>query len=281
VFTVIQSIILKMANSSYKKISLGMLLLIVITFSGCTKIIDVNLNDADPQLVIEANVLNTPGPYYVQISKTVNFSANNQFPPITGARVIIQDITGGVKDTLTELQAGLYITQRLTGVAGRTYQMDVTTGGKNYTAVSKMPAAAELDSVSFEKISRPGSKTDWYAVINYRDPGGINNYYLFTLFVNGRRINNTFVYDDRFSDGRYVSRTLRTDSAYINPGDSVRVVMQHMGKEGFEYYSSFSQVTGNGALQTISPANPNSNLSGGALGYFIASYTSTRRTVAK
>ncbi|MFN7585077.1 MAG: DUF4249 family protein, partial [Bacteroidota bacterium] len=107
-----------MANSSYKKISLGMLLLIVITFSGCTKIIDVNLNDADPQLVIEANVLNTPSPYYVQISKTVNFSANNQFPPITGARVIIQDITGGVKDTLTELQAGLYITQRLTGVAG-------------------------------------------------------------------------------------------------------------------------------------------------------------------
>lgn len=255
--------------------------LLVFSLSGCKKIIDVNLNDADPQVVIEANVVSTPGPYYVQISKTVNYSANNQFPLITGAKVIIQDITGGVKDTLTELQQGIYTTQRLTGVAGRTYQLDVTTGGKIYTAISKMPAAAQLDSVSFEKISRPGSKTDWYAVINYQDPAGISNYYLFTLFVNGRRINNTFVYDDRFSDGRYVSRTLRTDSAYINPGDSIRVVMQHMGKEGFDYYSSFSQVTGNGALQTISPANPNSNVSGGALGYFIASYTSTKRTIAK
>lgn len=277
----IDAFLLKKIMSSKRGLLVFTISLIVFSLSGCKKVIDVNLNDADPQVVIEANVLNTAGPYYVQISKTVNYSASNQFPPITGAKVIIQDITGGVKDTLTELQQGIYTTQRLTGVAGRTYQLDVNTGGKNFTAISKMPAAAQLDSVSFEKISRPGAKTDWYAVINYQDPAGISNYYLFTLFVNGRRINNTFVYDDRFSDGRYVSRTLRTDSAYINPGDSVRVVMQHMGKEGFEYYSSFSQVTGNGALQTISPANPNSNLSGGALGYFIASYTSTRRTVAR
>jgi hypothetical protein len=259
------------------------LLLILISLSSisCRKVIDINLNDADPQIVIEGNIYNTQGPYYIQISKTVNYSANNQFPPVQGARVVIRDLTAAITDTLREIQEGLYATQKLTGAAGRNYQLDVTTGGKNYSAISRMPAAAQLDSVSFEKISRPGSKTDWYAVINYQDPAGINNYYLFTLFVNGRRINNTFVYDDRFSDGRYVSRTLRTDSAYINPGDSIRVVMQHMGKEGFDYYSSFSQVTGNGALQTISPANPNSNLSGGALGYFIASYSSTQSTVAR
>jgi hypothetical protein len=259
------------------------LLLILISFTAisCKKVIDVNLNDADPQIVIEGNIYNTPGPYYIQISKTVNYSANNQFPSVNGARVIIQDLTALITDTLREIQEGLYATQKITGAAGRNYQLRVETGGKIINAASKMPAVAQLDSVSFEKISRPGAKTDWYAVINYQDLAGVSNYYLFTLFVNGRRINNTFVYDDRFSDGRYVSRTLRTDSAYINPGDSVRVVMQHMGKEGFDYYSSFSQVTGNGALQTISPANPNSNLSGGALGYFIASYSSTRRTVAR
>jgi len=259
------------------------LLLILISFTAisCKKVIDVNLNDADPQIVIEGNIYNTPGPYYIQISKTVNYSANNQFPFVNGARVIIQDLTALITDTLREIQEGLYATQKITGVAGRNYQLRVETGGKIINAASKMPAVAQLDSVSFEKIIRPGAKTDWYAVINYQDLAGVSNYYLFTLFVNGRRINNTFVYDDRFSDGRYVSRTLRTDSAYINPGDSVRVVMQHMGKEGFDYYSSFSQVTGNGALQTISPANPNSNLSGGALGYFIASYSSTRRAVAR
>ena len=259
------------------------LLLILISFTAICRqqVIDVNLNDPDPQIVIEGNIYNTPCPYYIQISKTVNYSANNQFPSVNGARVIIQDLTALITDTLREIQEGLYATQKITGVAGRNYQLRVETGGKIINAASKMPAAAQLDSVSFEKIIRPGAKTDWYAVINYQDLAGVSNYYLFTLFVNGRRINNTFVYDDRFSDGRYVSRTLRTDSAYINPGDSVRVVMQHMGKEGFDYYSSFSQVTGNGALQTISPANPNSNLSGGALGYFIASYSSTRRAVAR
>jgi hypothetical protein len=267
--------------SGGRKTKYFLLVIVLFTGLGCKKVIDVNLNDADPQIVIEGNIYSAPGPYYVQISRTVNYSANNQFPPVTGATVIIKDLTAGQSDTLTELPKGLYATRKLNGIEGRMYQLQVITAGKVYSANSKMPSAAQLDSVSFEKISRPGSKTDWYAVINYQDSIGISNYYLFTLFVNGRKINNTFVYDDRFSDGRYVSRTLRTDSAYINPGDSVRVLMQHMGKEGFDYYSSFSQVTGNGALQTISPANPNSNLSGGALGYFIASYTSTRRTIAK
>lgn len=257
------------------------LLLLSTLVLGCKKVIDVNLNDAAPQFVIEGNVYSSPGPYYVQISKTVNYSSNNQFPPVSGARVVIRDVTAGLSDTLVEIQQGRYATRSLTGVAGRTYQLQLFAEGKNFTATSTLPVPVLLDSVSFEKISRPGGKTDWYAVINYQDPAGISNYYLFTMLVNGRRINNTFVYDDRFSDGRYVSRTLRTDSTYINPGDSVTVTMQHMGKEGFDYYSTFSQVTGNGALQTISPANPISNISNGALGYFLATHSNTRKRVAR
>jgi hypothetical protein len=268
-------------KATARSFQLFLLLLLVTSGMSCKKIIDVNLNDAAPQLVVEGNIYSTPGPYYIQISKTVNYSSNNQFPPVSGARVVIRDVTANLSDTLIEIQQGRYATRLLSGVAGRTYQLQIVAEGKNYTASSTIPSPVLLDSVSFEKISRPGGKTDWFAVINYQDPAGISNYYLFTLLVNGRRINNTFVYDDRFSDGRYVSRTLRTDSTYINPGDSVTVTMQHMGKEGFDYYSTFAQVTGNGALQTISPANPISNISNGALGYFLATHTNTRKRVAR
>ena len=152
---------------------------------------------------------------------------------------------------------------------------------QNYTANTLLPQPVALDSVSFEKLSRPGGKIDYYAVINYQDPPGVSNYYQFTLLVNNRRINNTFAFEDRLSDGKYVSRTLRTDSAYINLGDSVTVIMNHMGKEGYQYYNTFFQVTGNGSLQSISPANPISNISNKALGYFIDSATQTKKAVAK
>ncbi|MEJ0102288.1 MAG: hypothetical protein WDO19_06950 [Bacteroidota bacterium] len=33
---------------------------------SCTKVVDINLNDSSPQVVIEGNVTNAPGPYYVR-----------------------------------------------------------------------------------------------------------------------------------------------------------------------------------------------------------------------
>lgn len=254
---------------------------ILMHLGGCRKVIDVNLNDAAPQLVVEGNIYNTPGPYTIQLSKTINYSALNQFPPVSGASLFVKDLTDGTNDTLQELSAGRYITKKIQGLSGHTYQLQIGTGGQTYAATTTLPAPVPFDSVSFEKIARPGGKIDWYAVINYKDPAGENNYYLFTLWVNGRKINNTFAFDDRLSDGRYVSRTLRTDSAYIQQGDSVMVTMNHMGKEGYQYYSSFTQATGNGALQSVSPANPVSNISNKALGYFLAGAIQTRKSVAK
>lgn len=256
-------------------------IMLPIILGSCKKIIEVNLNDASPQIVVEGNIYNTPGPYTIRVSKTINYSANNQFPPVSGANMIVKDITDGLSDTLTESTPGLYLTKKLKGISGHEYQLQLTVGSQNYTANTLLPQPVALDSVSFEKLSRPGGKIDYYAVINYQDPPGVSNYYQFTLLVNNRRINNTFAFEDRLSDGKYVSRTLRTDSAYINLGDSVTVIMNHMGKEGYQYYNTFFQVTGNGSLQSISPANPISNISNKALGYFIASATQTKKAVAK
>jgi hypothetical protein len=256
-------------------------IMLPIILGSCKKIIEVNLNDASPQIVVEGNIYNTPGPYAIRVSKTINYSANNQFPPVSGANMIVKDITDGLSDTLTESTPGLYLTKKLKGISGHEYQLQLTVGSQNYTANTLLPQPVALDSVSFEKLSRPGGKIDYYAVINYQDPPGVSNYYQFTLLVNNRRINNTFAFEDRLSDGKYVSRTLRTDSAYINLGDSVTVIMNHMGKEGYQYYNTFFQVTGNGSLQSISPANPISNISNKALGYFIASATQTKKAIAK
>ena len=276
--------IMAVASNIQTSTSLGFSLLIgtfFILLGGCKKVIDVNLNDASPQIVVEGNIYNTPGPYSIRISKTVNYSADNQFPPVTGASVLVKDITDGTLDTLKELTPGLYLTKKIKGVSGHEYQLLLTTGSQSYTANTLLPQPVPFDSVSFEKLSRPGGKTDWYAVVNYQDPVGVANYFQFSLLVNGRKINNTFAFEDRLSDGKYVSRTLRTDSAYISLGDSVTVIMNHMGKEGYQYYSTYFQVTGNGSLQSISPANPISNISNKALGYFFASATQTRKALAK
>jgi hypothetical protein len=46
-----------------------LLLVTIIVFSGCQKVINVDLNEAAPRIVIEGLINDRPGPYTVTISK--------------------------------------------------------------------------------------------------------------------------------------------------------------------------------------------------------------------
>jgi hypothetical protein len=115
----------------------------------------------------------------------------------------------------------------------------------------------------------PGKK-ELNAVANFQDPPGLGNYYRFIEYINGRQIPNIFVFEDRLSDGRYIQEALYNDSAYLQKGDTLQLNMYCIDKSDYEYFFSLAQITGNAGFQSASPANPNTNLTGGALGYFSA-----------
>src|SRR5262249_29673984 len=80
--------------------------------AACKKVINVDLNNADPHIVIEGEVTNQPGPYQVKITNTVNFSARNNYPPVSGATVTITDSTVKRTFTLSETSPGIYTTNQ-------------------------------------------------------------------------------------------------------------------------------------------------------------------------
>src|SRR5436305_10635659 len=49
---------------------------------SCTKVIQVDLNSANTNIVIEGIVSDAAGPYQVKLTQTVNFSDPNSFPPV-------------------------------------------------------------------------------------------------------------------------------------------------------------------------------------------------------
>ncbi len=245
------------------------LFLLSFALFSCTKVISVNLNNANPDIVIEGIVSDAPGPYLVQLTQTVNFSDPNIFPPITGATVKITDSMLGITDSLKEIKPGTYATQTLQqGLTGHTYQLYVLSNGQMYTASSTMPAKVNLDSVTFYTTDIFGTRTT-SAVANFQDPAGIANYYTFTEFVNGQAIDQTFNFSDRLSDGKYIRRQFFNDSSYINPGDEVSIEMHCVDSQVWQYFNTLGQAKGNNS-QAITPANPLSNISNNALGYFSA-----------
>ena len=245
--------------------------LFTIVFFACKKIVTLGLKNAPAQVVIEGEVTNSAGRYTVSISRSTGFYADNIFPPVSGASVKISD-NNGVTDSLTETAPGVYSTHTLQGVPGNTYSLSVWIGDTNYTAVSTMPPLVPLDSISFLQNIGIKKQEGLTAVANFQDPLGVENYYQFELYKN--RIKYTqdqtvFVFSDRLSDGRYISYPLRTGDStdYINFGDTVTIRMYCIDKNIYNYFYELEQSS---SPMTASPANPQSNISNGALGYFSA-----------
>ena len=248
---------------------IGYGLLIGLVFS-CKKVINADLRSAAPQIVIEGNVTNLPGPYQVRISKTVDFAASNSYPPVTNATVVIFDATAGVTDVLRQKDSGVYVTNLLVGAAHHSYTLRVTVGGQQYTASSRMPTRVPLDSIGFAENLGFNSQKEINAVVNFLDPVGLGNYYVFSETVNQRLVPNIFVFEDRLSDGRYIQDPLFNDSAYLQRGDTLTLTMSCVDENSYNYYFTLMNVTSDNNFQGVTPTNPVSNISNGALGYFSA-----------
>ena len=256
-------------------------LLVISGIFSCQKVVTLNLQTAPPQLVIQGEVTDAPGPYMVTINRSVAFYADNTFPAVEGAAVKISDDQGET-DSLTEISPGNYVTHALQGRPGHTYTLQVELHDTDYTATSTMPAPVVLDSVSFDHSGggRLGRKNEIIPQADFRDPAGVKNQYQFVLYINGTRfMKNIYATSDRLSDGKYIVQSLRMDSSYLSPGDQLRVDMYCIDANVYNYFTQLSEATGSGAFNTAAaPANPSTNISNGAYGVFSA-HTVSGRTV--
>jgi len=140
----------------------------IILFSSCQKEVELNLNNAAPQIVIQGEVTDAKGPYTITINQSVDFYSNNTFPAVSGAIVKISDNQGAV-DSLTEMSPGVYTTHFLQGEPGNTYTLSVLAQNNSFSAVSTMPAPVPLDSVTLESTSGFG-QTRINAIVNCQNP---------------------------------------------------------------------------------------------------------------
>lgn len=237
--------------------------------TSCEKVIDIDLKDAEPVIVIEGRIVssNSPITQVVKINRSVPFGEVNSFPAVSGAQVTVKDNTTNNSFVFTESKPGEY-TRTFTGRPGRTYTLSVLVNGKAYSAVSTMPDPVEIDSVGVSVNSFFGDE-ERSVIIQFTDPAPTKNYYRFLLTVNGARSKSIFTYDDKFSNGRVISNELFDFDLDIKPGDKAEIDMQCIDAKVFRYFEGLDQNESRGGASTT-PANPVSNISNGALGYFSA-----------
>ncbi|TAL62352.1 MAG: DUF4249 domain-containing protein, partial [Bacteroidetes bacterium] len=185
--------------------------LVVLIFSGCQKVINVDLNNAAPRIVIEGLITDGTGPYSITISKSGSYFNQPDLPPVTGAEVIITDNAGTI-DTLTEIKPGVYLTSITNGIPGRTYTLKVSSENMEYTGSSTMLSHVDIDSLSLSKSQsqhfdfggNTGNEINVELNCYFRDPAE-KNFYRIKVFTNDTaRAENYRLYDDQYTNNQVI-----------------------------------------------------------------------------
>jgi hypothetical protein len=124
--------------------------------------------------------------------------------------VKISDYDGNSED-LIEKSPGIYSTSFIQGTLGNTYTLTVTYGGKVYEAISAMPVAVDIDTLTIQEFcngiqgAATGKIIAKYINVQFYDPPEINNYYRFIQIFNGVPQDDIFLIDDKIRYGQVIS----------------------------------------------------------------------------
>ena len=261
---------------------IGILVITIFVFAGCEKVINLNLVESKPQLVIEGLITDGVGPYTVKLSKTGSYFDEPVLPLVSKAVVVISDNLG-ITDTLKETKPGIYLTSKVKGIPGRTYNLSVLSENIRYTGSSTMFSHVPIDSLRLRKSYSDGiaigsdGQQDARVEIHcfFRDPPE-KNFYRAYIYTNGNRGYEDYkLYDDQYTNGKQTD--LQVKRAHI--GDKIRVDLFSLDKSTYEYYRTFTDLIHSNPIFGSTPMNPNTNLTNGALGFFGACAISTKTII--
>jgi hypothetical protein len=240
---------------------------IILIASACEEVIDIDLNDASPSIVIEGKLTDQLNGCSVRITKSVKFDQSNDFPTVDNAIVTITDEDGNVFN-LGYTQNGYYANIDLIGEYNKQYFLKVAVDGKTYEATSTMPNPVPVDSLEINEFAFFGNTTKLIDIY-LNDPVDQENYYKFIPYVNNAKYYNLEILDDQFTNGQPVNYSIFLQDYELVVGDSVVIEAWNIDKQTYDYFDSLGDII-DGGSQSAAPANPNTNLTNGALGYFSA-----------
>lgn len=259
------------------------IIILVISFSSCEDVIDVDLKTAEPRLVIDASInwvnRTTGNLQFVKLSLTAPFYDDN-VPPATGATVMITDAFNNTYNFNEDEQTGIYINDSFAPQINTLYRLTIVYNNETYTATEQLMPVSSIEYV--EQNNDGGfSGTETEIKAYYTDPKDIDNYYLFEFINTSTNLVSLEVYDDEFTDGNQIF-AFHSDED-LDTGDILEIRSYGISKSFYEYMNILLQQTDeeSGDPFEVQPAtvrgncinetNPNNY----PLGYFRASQVDT------
>ena len=254
---------------------------IIVLFStiACQDVIELDLDTAEPRLVIEGVLDATAGTATVTLQRTKGFYESNDIDYLSGASVVLRREDGEAIE-IPEVEVGRYILTNQTYTPGEQYELEITVEGITYRATSTIPIPVALDSLEVNAGPSAGPNAG-ASILNARfvDPQpGTDNFYRIRSQENGELLDDVYTLLD---DG--TTTDIELDVVIFHPyeaGSLATVTLLSCDFGYYEYFRQLSTLTANGP-NSVTPFNPVGNFGEEVLGYFGSVQTSTRSVVVE
>jgi len=258
-------------------ITLSVAILIALSLTSCEDVIQLDLTDEEPRIIIEGTLDAGTATAQVILSESNGFYATTEQQFLSGANITLSNSTGS-SFILSELSKGVYEANNIPIVLGEEMQLVVDYDQKVYTATSIVPQAVTLDSVEVNIITPPFGPDESFVqlIASWEDPEEDGNYYRVKAYQNDTLINNNInLTSDELSNGKRLMLGVRNRFEFES---SAVIELLSVDKQYYDYFISVDAVIG-GGFNSSSPFNPKGNFDNNALGYF-GVFSSSKKTVS-
>lgn len=248
-------------------LSLGML--IGGSLQSCEEVIEIDLNDADPKLSVDAQIT-LDQPAVVQLSYTSDYFADEEPEHEDNAIVKIND-SDGHEEILAHKGNGRYVGSLTHGRVGQEYELTITIGNKVYKGTSRILTPTKILHLGYEKFDGFGGEGDEYnLVITLKNNPNEENYYLIKYFLNDEEKEDTYSVwsHEYFANEETIEFTPLRFS--FTKEDKVTLKAYSIDEGTYDYYSELDEIIDQNGGGGSTPFNPSSNMGKDILGYFRA-----------
>jgi len=253
------------------KISIS-LFITIIFFSSCTDIIELDLKNTEPRIIIEANLNTTDSTFSAKLTMSNNFYEDAKLKNVTGATITLEN-SDGTKYTIPEIENGYYFLNNISTKPNNIFSVKVIdANGKEYKANTTVPFPAEITLLLPAPFTPPGGgpnnndTTKYYQITTlWKDTININNYYRIKTFINDEfQADDYAITDDRYNDGDTLASVSMVE---LYSKDKFKLQLLSTDQKYFKYFLDVAILYNKGP-GTTTPYNPKGNFDNNALGYF-------------
>ena len=241
--------------------------------TACKEVVEVDLEPAEPRLVIDAGIewiKGTDGSQQnIKLTKLADFYAA-EIQKVSNATVSVSNSEGTVFEFIEIQGTGEYVCTNFVPVLGETYELIVISEGETYTATEKLVGVPEITRV--EQDENGGFMGDQMEVtFFYTDNGNKEDFYLSRFDTGFLPYPEYYTIDDGFSQGNEMFEIFSHEDLVV--GDSVEMSLSGLSERYYNYLSIILSVSDGGPFQAT-PDNAQGNIlnltdeGNYALGYF-------------